>query len=470
MPSATPMTGLRQLPLLATAGVVLVFALLVAIVSLSLRRDLRAQVLAREAEALLAVVRLQQGIAEDEWRALGIPQPEDDRFSSLLPTTRLRGVLALRLFEPSGELRDALPVATAPLRLHPRDHSRVSRGQAFARLVSAGPADPGLAGGSGPDLLEILVPLATDTSPSGAAAQYLLDGASVRAEFRTIDRSLLALGGGVALAGGGIVALLLAWTFRRLAEARRTLEAQREDLARANRELLLAAKTSAVGAIASHLIHGLKNPLAGLEGFVRAGAESPTEPAAGNGLAWHEAAETTGRVRALVNEVIAVLRDESAPLDTTVEAGDLLTAARDRVASEAAAAGVRLVCDPGPGAELSGRTANLAGLVLRNLVMNAIEASRPGTTVTLRVASDTTTAAFHVRDEGGGLPEEVRRTLFRPQISRKSGGGGIGLALSHQLARHAGGRLELVHTSPEGTEFRLVLPLGEAGAAPPRHL
>jgi signal transduction histidine kinase len=459
MPPAAPTPGLSRLPLLATAAVVLLFAVLVAAVSLSLRRDLRAQVLAREAEALLAVVRLQQSLAEDEWRALGIPQPEDDRFSSLLPTTRLRGVLALRLFEPSGELRDALPSPTALLHLDPADHSRVSRGEAFSRLVAAASADMDLAdGGSGPELLEVLVPLATDTASSDGTAQYLLDGAAVRAEFRTIDRGLLVLGGGVGFGGGALVALLLAWTFRRLAAARRALESQREDLARANRELLLAAKTSAVGAIASHLIHGLKNPLAGLEGFVRAGAETPADAGAETGLAWQEAAETTGRVRALVNEVIAVLREESAPVDTTVEAADLLAATRDRLASEAAASGVRLVCVTCPSVELSSRAANLAGLVLRNLVMNAVEASPRGATVTLSVEVHTETAAFHVADQGGGLPESVCRELFRPQISRKPGGGGIGLALSHQLARHAGGTLELVRTSPQGTEFRIVLP------------
>ena len=43
---------------------------------------------------------------------------------------------------------------------------------------------------------------------------------------------------------------------------------RRADLARANEELVFAAKTGAVGAISAHLIHGLKNPLSGLEGYV----------------------------------------------------------------------------------------------------------------------------------------------------------------------------------------------------------
>jgi hypothetical protein len=74
--------------------------------------NLHAQVLSREAESLLAVVRLQQRLAEEEWMGLGLTQPADDRFSTLLLTTRLRGVLALRLYEPTGQLREALPAVS----------------------------------------------------------------------------------------------------------------------------------------------------------------------------------------------------------------------------------------------------------------------------------------------------------------------------------------------------------------------
>ncbi|MBM3855383.1 MAG: sensor histidine kinase, partial [Verrucomicrobia bacterium] len=50
-----------------------------------------------------------------------------------------------------------------------------------------------------------------------------------------------------------------------------------------------------------------------------------------------------------------------------------------------------------------------------------------------------------------------RARLFQPCASGKPGGSGLGLALSHQLAQQAGGRLELVRSTAEGTSFRLVL-------------
>jgi signal transduction histidine kinase len=65
---------------------------------------------------------------------------------------------------------------------------------------------------------------------------------------------------------------------------------------------------------------------------------------------------------------------------------------------------------------------------------------------------------FLVQDQGTGLAESVRQVLFRPLRSSKPGGGGIGLAISHQLARHAGGSLELARSDGTGSVFRLVVP------------
>jgi len=126
-------TSIRRVPVVVTLVTLGIFAAFVAIVTLRLRANLHAQVLSREAESLLAVVRLQQRLAEEEWMGLGLTQPADDRFSTLLLTTRLRGVLALRLYEPTGQLREALPaVSDAMLPLH--DWTRLERGEAFARL------------------------------------------------------------------------------------------------------------------------------------------------------------------------------------------------------------------------------------------------------------------------------------------------------------------------------------------------
>ncbi len=67
--------------------------------------------------------------------------------------------------------------------------------------------------------------------------------------------------------------------------------------------------------------------------------------------------------------------------------------------------------------------------------------------------------AIDIVDDGHGLPEAVRETLFRPFTrSSKPGGSGLGLAIAYDLIRANNGDMALVSTGPGGTVFRLTLP------------
>src|SRR5690606_31101471 len=90
-------------------------------------------------------------------------------------------------------------------------------------------------------------------------AHYWMDGGRMTAEFAALDRGLAWQVGMLVLIGGAGIGAISALALRRLAAANRKLAEQGEDLSRANQELVLAAKTSAIGAISAHLIHGLKN-------------------------------------------------------------------------------------------------------------------------------------------------------------------------------------------------------------------
>ncbi|MFM9030259.1 MAG: sensor histidine kinase, partial [Opitutaceae bacterium] len=99
-----------------------------------------------------------------------------------------------------------------------------------------------------------------------------------------------------------------------------------------------------------------------------------------------------------------------------------------------------------------------AGLVLANLVHNAIEASPAGARVEVAALAGKDTVIFRVEDRGGGLRPEVRAALFEPVASSKPRGTGVGLAISRRLARHAGGDVSLERTGPGGTVFRVTVP------------
>jgi signal transduction histidine kinase len=444
-----------------------VFGTLVAGLTWHLRSRLREEALRREAEAIHSVALLQLGNATAHPGPSPLDDPLDELLAAVLESSRLRGVLAVQLFDASGELRAAEPVAA--------DGNVAARwwpaGLDFprARFVRRGTLEtvygfPEADGAAQVPLLEVVVPLRSTPDPTLlGVARYWIDGASIAAEFARTDRRLWGQAG-VAYAGGTIIILLvIAWAFRRLSDANRRLEERGADLARANQELDFAAKTGAIGAISAHLIHGLKNPLSGLEGFVIESA--PETPDAARGEAWRTAVDTTRRLRSLVNEVVDVLRDEATgEADYRVPVQEIVANAQSRVIGAARQAEVAVDAPPPP-RELAvlGRTANLAQLILENLLMNAVESSPRNRRVTLDAGQTDKGVEFVVSDQGPGLPPYVRQHIFRPLRSVKPGGGGVGLAISHQLARHAGGALELVRSDADGTVFRLLVPAAPRG-------
>lgn len=97
--------------------------------------------------------------------------------------------------------------------------------------------------------------------------------------------------------------------------------------------------------------------------------------------------------------------------------------------------------------------------ILVNLMRNAADAGARHIAVTAAVSDGH--VDIDVSDDGPGLPQRARENLFRPfEGSTRAGGTGLGLAIGRELARAHGGDLMLASTGPEGTVFRLCLPLG----------
>ncbi len=100
--------------------------------------------------------------------------------------------------------------------------------------------------------------------------------------------------------------------------------------------------------------------------------------------------------------------------------------------------------------------------VISNLVRNArqaIEVTREPGTIEVGATEDEGEWRIRVGDTGPGLPQKARDYLFQPFTGgTRKGGTGLGLAIAADLVRGHGGRLELVRSDEDGTEFMLNLP------------
>lgn len=100
--------------------------------------------------------------------------------------------------------------------------------------------------------------------------------------------------------------------------------------------------------------------------------------------------------------------------------------------------------------------------VLSNLVRNARQGlesqNKPGR-IDLSAAEEADVWTISVADTGPGLPEKALKKLFRPfEGGVRSGGAGLGLAISSELVKGHGGRLELLRSDENGSVFQITLP------------
>ena len=94
-----------------------------------------------------------------------------------------------------------------------------------------------------------------------------------------------------------------------------------------------------------------------------------------------------------------------------------------------------------------------------HLLDNAAEACPRGDPVRLRLLREGSCTVLEIIDRGPGMSDAfVRNMLFRPLVSSKPNGSGIGAWQARELLRRAGGQLDVVTGPGRGTTMRLFLP------------
>ncbi|MDJ0977443.1 MAG: PEP-CTERM system histidine kinase PrsK [Erythrobacter sp.] len=100
---------------------------------------------------------------------------------------------------------------------------------------------------------------------------------------------------------------------------------------------------------------------------------------------------------------------------------------------------------------------------LIHLVQNAIDASEPDAPIHITVSSDTLHGRLEIVDAGCGMsPDFVSTSLYKPFVSSKQGGFGIGAFEAREMIKAMGGRLQVESREGVGTRFTVLLPLPEA--------
>jgi signal transduction histidine kinase len=367
-------------------------------------------------------------------------------------------MLAIAVFDPDGGTIEAVPANQLFVELPMEDYLRVQTGESITRYHPEFPLDQYFAGVAREQrpapVLEVLLPMRVRGSATLLGfVRYYIDARPLSRELALIDQRIGRITMATLSVGALLVAAVMTAAFFGFRRAQRVIAERSERLTRANIELTLSAKASALGQITSHLIHGLQVPVAGLRAVVAA-----QEPG-GSNPDWETAGAYTARLQTLIQETVALLGDANAHTTYEFSGRELADTIRDRNQAPAAEKGIRLEVGRGFPEMLDSHRGGLLCLIACNLVQNAITATAPGRRVAVSIAREGARVVLTVEDEGTGIPDSVRPHLFNPGRSSRPGGSGLGLAISQLLARQIGAELALISTGPGGTVFSVTMPL-----------
>ncbi|WP_437607790.1 ATP-binding protein [Sorangium sp. So ce834] len=278
-----------------------------------------------------------------------------------------------------------------------------------------------------------------------------------------------------AVARGDLTPKQVLATNDEIGELATTFEGMVAAIRRARAELVNAERLAAIGKMAAHVTHEIRNPLSSIglnlelleEEVARASAADM--PDAELRPVMKESAQLVAAIRAEVDRLSRIAEQylsvarRPRPQLVPERVDDLVQELVAFVRPELDRAGVAVRVEVEEGPEILLDESQLRQALL-NLLRNAREAMPKGGEIVVSVGFSGGAATIAVDDTGPGVPEELRASIFDPFFTTKQRGTGLGLAVTRDIVEAHGGAISCEPREAGGTRFRIVLPAGGAPA------
>jgi two-component system phosphate regulon sensor histidine kinase PhoR len=172
------------------------------------------------------------------------------------------------------------------------------------------------------------------------------------------------------------------------------------------------------------------------------------------------------RLATIVKDLLALSRLESteavlelAPVDVSEVADALVDDLRSTFEEKKVAVSMR-----GKRPAMAWSDARALEQILTNLVANAVQYTRSGGRIEIRIENGSDCVTVEVEDDGIGIPEHDLARVFErfyrvdKARSRALGGTGLGLSIAKHLVQSVGGEIAVVSKLGKGSTFRVTLP------------
>ena len=256
-------------------------------------------------------------------------------------------------------------------------------------------------------------------------------------------------------------------------------------------ELELSRRMAAIGRLTSGVGHEVKNPINAI--VVHLELLKAKLGGAGAPAAQHPAARHLEVIDAEIrrlDRVVQTLVDFSRPVelrlrehDLRLVIGDVLALAADELSTHNVALASQMPENP----VIANVDADLLKQAVLNVIQNGAQAMPDGGRLEVILEEDRKSgeilaspertngphsdksaplgwraAVLRIADEGPGIPEEIREKIFDLYFTTKSGGSGIGLAMTYRILQLHHGSVAVQSKAGRGTEFCLRIPLTSA--------
>jgi signal transduction histidine kinase len=226
-------------------------------------------------------------------------------------------------------------------------------------------------------------------------------------------------------------------------------------------ELELSRRMAAIGRLTAGVGHEVKNPINAIVVHLellknKLGGDHP--PATRH-------LEVIDAEIHRLDRVVQTLVDFSRPVELRLQEQDLRKVIGDVLAladEELSTRNVKLEGHLPDHPLIANVDADLLKQAAINVIQNGAQAMPNGGKLRVTLQEDRKMAVLRIADEGSGIPPEILEKIFDLYFTTKSGGSGIGLAMTYRILQLHHGSVDVQSTVGRGTEFSLRIPLAAA--------
>ncbi len=226
------------------------------------------------------------------------------------------------------------------------------------------------------------------------------------------------------------------------------------NLKESRRALATSEKEAALGQLVPVVAHNIRNPLASIRAAAQVIDDPGLAPDLREGLS--DVRKTVDRLEAWIDSLLSYLNPMRLKR-RTIPVDDIVSGALDLISARIGGKGITVI-RPEPSNIVVTADPILVEQALHGLLVNAVEVSREGDQIEVRLERGDGEARVVVLDEGPGMTVKPSSGTLRPGPTTKATGSGLGLPFAFKVCEMHGGTMTF-EPRPRGTAAVFTLPL-----------